>query len=280
MPERFEIIEKKELAPQIKEIDIYAPLIAKSAQAGQFVIVIPDEHGERIPLTIVDWSRNEGWIRLVFLEVGVSTIKLGLMNVGDKIYHVAGPLGNPSKVDYYGRVLVIGGGVANAALYPIARELRSKGNYVTAVIGARSANVLVYEDELKKVCNEVHVSTDDGSKGFKGYVSQLLDKILSENPHYDMAWIIGPAPMMKACAEVTKKHKIKAYASLNSLMVCGMGMCGACRIRVGNKVRFTCIDGPEFDAHEVDWDELINRLSMYREEEKKSLQILLNKLKG
>ena len=275
----YEILEKRVLASRIKEIRIYAPLIAKSAKAGQFVIIIPDKYGERIPLTLVDWSRSEGWIKLVFLETGVSTIKLGLKRVGDRVYHVVGPLGNPSKIDYYGKVLLIGGGVANAALYPIARELKRKGNYIVAAIGARSSSVLIYEDELRSICDEVYVSTDDGSKGFKGYVSQLVDELLRKNSRYDIAWIIGPAPMMRECSKVTKKYGIKAYASLNSLMVCGMGMCGACRVRVGGSVKFTCIDGPEFEAHEVEWDEMINRLNMYREDERKALQILLSRIR-
>jgi len=279
MPKVFEVLDKRRIAPKIIEIIIYAPLIARSAQAGQFVIVIPDEYGERIPLTLVDWSRDEGWIKLVLLEVGVSTIKLGLKRVGDRIYHVVGPLGNPSKINYYGRVLLIGEGVANAALYPIARGLKLKGNYIVAAIGARSSSALVYEDELKSVCNEVYISTDDGSKGFKGYVSQLVDELLRRNPHYDIAWIIGPAPMMKECSKVTRKYGIRTYASLNSLMVCGMGMCGACRVRVGGSVKFTCIDGPEFNAHEVEWDELINRLNMYRKDERRALQILMSKIK-
>ena len=148
-----------------------------------------------------------------------------------------------------------------------------------AAIGARSSSALVYEDELKSVCNEVYISTDDGSKGFKGYVSQLVDELLRRNPHYDIAWIIGPAPMMKECSKVTRKYGIRTYASLNSLMVCGMGMCGACRVRVGGSVKFTCIDGPEFNAHEVEWDELINRLNMYRKDERRALQILMSKIK-
>jgi len=279
LPEVFEILGKRRIAPKVTEMLIYAPYIAKSTQAGQFVIVIPDEYGERIPLTLVDWSRDKGWIKLVFLEVGVSTIKLGLKRIGDRVYHVVGPLGNPSKIDYYGKVLLIGKEVANAALYPIARELKLKGNYIVAAIGARSSSALVYEDELKSVCNEVYISTDDGSKGFKGYVSQLVDELLRRNPHYDIAWIMGPAPMMKECSKVIKKYDIKAYARLNSLMVCGMGMCGACRVRVRGSVKFTCIDGPEFNAHEIEWDELINRLNMYREDEKKALQILLSKIK-
>ena len=278
MLEHNEIIEKRELAPRIKELVVYAPLIAKSAKPGQFVIVIPHEKGERIPLTLVDWSKSEGWIKLVFLEIGVSTIRLGMLEEGEKIYHVAGPLGNPSKIEYYGSVALVGGGVANAALYPIARALRSRGNIVTAIIGARTASLLIYEEELREVCSEVHVATDDGSVGFKGFVSQLLDSLVQSGYKFDIAWIIGPALMMKACAEVTKKHNIRAYASLNPLMVCGMGMCGTCRVTVGGRVRFACFEGPEFSAHQVDWNELISRLGSYKEEEKLSLSLLYKNL--
>uniref|UniRef100_A0A7J3ZL12 Sulfide/dihydroorotate dehydrogenase-like FAD/NAD-binding protein n=1 Tax=Fervidicoccus fontis TaxID=683846 RepID=A0A7J3ZL12_9CREN len=274
MPEQNEIIEKKELAPRIKELVVYAPFIARSAKPGQFVMVVPHEKGERIPLTLVDWSEGEGWIKLVFLEVGVSTIRLGKLEEGDKVFHIAGPLGNPSVTERYGTAALIGGGVANAALYPIARVLRSKGNEVVAVIGARTASMLIYERELREVCSEVHVATDDGSVGFRGFVSQLLDSLVQSDYRFDVAWIIGPAPMMKACTEVTKRHGIRAYASLNPLMVCGIGMCGTCRVTVSGRVRFACLEGPEFDAHEVDWDELISRLNTYREEERLSLDLL------
>ena len=279
-PKKYEIIKKRNLTSNIKEICVYAPLIAKNVKPGQFVIVMSDENTERIPLTIIDWSKEEGWIKLVFQEVGASTIKLGMKNEGDSLYYIAGPLGNPSKIEKYGKVIMIGGGVANAALYPIARELKDMGNYVTAIIGARTAELLIYEKELKEVCSEVLVATDDGSKGFKGYVSELLDHHLSKNSSYEIAWIIGPAPMMKACSEVTKKYGITSYASLNSIMVCGVGMCGACRIKVGDKIRYTCFEGPEFDAHRVDWNELLKRLKMYSREEKLALDFLQREIRG
>jgi len=269
MPVRFEVLEKRELAPKIKEIVVHAPLVARSARPGQFVIIMVHERGERIPLTLVDWSRSEGWVKLVFLEAGASTTKLGALEAGDALYHVVGPLGRPSDVRPYGEVALVSGGVANAAIYPIAKALSEEGNEVHAVIGARSASILVYERELSEVCDSVRVATDDGSKGFKGFVSQLFDRLLSAGELKPGAsWIVGPAPMMKACAAVAAKHGVKAFASLNPLMLCGMGMCGTCRVTVGGRVRFACIEGPEFDASQVDWDELILRLRTYEEEEK------------
>jgi len=279
-PRKYEIIRKRSLASNIREICIYAPSVAKSVKPGQFVIIMSDENSERIPLTVIDWSKEEGWIKLVFQEVGASTIKLGMKDEGDTLYYIAGPLGNPSKIEKYGKVIMVGGGVANAALYPIARELRNTNNYITAIIGARTAELLIYEKELKEVCDEVLVSTDDGSKGFKGFASELLDRLLGKDSSYRIAWIIGPAPMMKACSEVTRKYGIISYASLNSIMVCGVGMCGACRIRVGGKIRYTCFEGPEFDAHQVDWDELLRRLTMYSREEKIALEHLQKEIRG
>lgn len=275
----YEVLRVKELAPNIKEMDVYAPLVAGSAKAGQFVIVIPDEKGERIPLTLVDWSSKEGWIRLVFLEVGVSTLKLGLKKRGDRLYHVAGPLGNPTHIKKYGKVVIIGGGVAIAAAYPVARALKDAGNYIISVIGARSANLLIYENEVRSVSDEVIITTDDGSKGLKGFTSDALRKLLEDGLKPDLVWMVGPAPMMRACTYVVKEFGISnAIASLNPIMVCGMGMCGACRVKVGGKIRFTCYEGPEFNALEVDWDELIARLKMYRHEEAEALKLFKSRL--
>ncbi|OYT52085.1 MAG: ferredoxin-NADP reductase [Desulfurococcales archaeon ex4484_204] len=273
----YEVLRKKILAPRIKEMDVYVPQIAKSAKPGQFVIVIPDEKGERTPLTLVDWNRDEGWVRLVFLEVGVSTMKLGMKEPGSTLYYVAGPLGNPTHVEKFGTVVVIGGGVAIAAAYPIARAFKEVSNHVISVIGARSANLLIYEELMRSVSDELHITTDDGSKGMKGFTSDALVALLNKGLKPNLVWMVGPAPMMKACSEVTKKYRIKAIASLNPIMVCGMGMCGACRVKVGGKIRFTCYEGPEFDANEVDWDELIFRLKMYQKEELEALKLFLSK---
>ncbi len=274
MYEKYQIIKNSELAPRIKEMDIYTPLIAKAAKPGQFVIVMPDEKGERVPLTLVDWNRNEGWIRLVFLEIGVTTMKIGMKKANEKLFHVVGPLGNPSHIEKYGTVVMVGGGVGVPALYPIARALKKAGNYIVSIIGAKTANLLVYEDKMREVSDELYVTTDDGSKGFKGFTTDVLRKLLEEDRKIDVVWSIGPAIMMKVCSDITRNYKVKTIVSLNSLMVCGMGMCGACRITVGGETKFTCVDGPEFDGHLVDWNELLLRLNMYRKEEEYALKRL------
>lgn len=263
----YAVIRKRVIAPNIVEMDIHAPKIAKAMKPGQFIMVMADERGERIPLTPVDWSADEGWVRVVFQEVGVSTIKLGLLNVGDRLFHVSGPHGNPTRVDRIGAIAIVAGGVAIAVARPIARAFKESGNYVVSIIGARNSKLLIYEEEIKRFSDEINISTDDGSKGARGLVSQLLEDLLQKGLRPDLIWIIGPAPMMKACSEIAKRYGIKAVASLNPIMVCGMGMCGACRVRVYNSVKFACFEGPEFDAWGVDWDELIRRLQMYREEE-------------
>jgi ferredoxin--NADP+ reductase len=265
------VLSKRALAPNIKEIDVYAPRIARAAKPGQFVIVMPDEKGERIPLTLVDWSASEGWVRLVFLEIGVTTHKLGLKEAGELLYHIADPLGNPTHVDKFGTVIVIGGGVGIPAAYPIARAFKEAGNYVISIIGARTSKLLVYEDRIREVSDEVHVATDDGSKGFKGFASDVLAKLLENDVAPNLIWMVGPALMMKSCSIIAKKRGVRAVASLNPIMVCGMGMCGACRVTVGGRTRFACFEGPEFEASEVDWDELLKRLNMYRNEEKEAL---------
>ncbi|MEM3974123.1 MAG: sulfide/dihydroorotate dehydrogenase-like FAD/NAD-binding protein [Ignisphaera sp.] len=271
----FEIINRKNLTEGIVEMDVHAPRVACAARPGQFVIVMACEECERIPLTLVDWSCRGGWIRLVFQEVGVSTYKLGMMDVGERLYHVAGPLGNPTHIDKFGTVAIVAGGVAIAAAYPIARAFKEAGNTVVSFIGARNSRLLIYRDHIAKISDEVHISTDDGSEGFKGFVTQLLEKRLADGFKPDLVWVVGPAPMMRSCSVVTKRFGVKTIASLNPIMVCGMGMCGACRVRIKNEIRFTCVDGPEFDAWDVDWDELLHRLSAYREEESYALKLFL-----
>uniref|UniRef100_A0A7J3MXM1 Sulfide/dihydroorotate dehydrogenase-like FAD/NAD-binding protein n=1 Tax=Ignisphaera aggregans TaxID=334771 RepID=A0A7J3MXM1_9CREN len=272
---RYTVLRKRILAPKIKEIDIYSPRIARAARAGQFVMVMVDRVSERIPLTIVDWDREDGWIRVVFQEVGVSTIKLGLVDIGEDLYHVSGPHGVPTHISRFGTVAVVGGGVAVAALYPVARAFKEAGNRVVAIIGARSSNLLIYEDKVRSICDELYISTDDGSRGIRGYVSSALEKIFSEGLKPDLVWIVGPVAMMKMCSSVARRYGVRAVASLNPIMVCGIGMCGACRVRVYGKTRFACLEGPEFDALGVDWNELELRLQMYRDEENISLRRFL-----
>jgi ferredoxin--NADP+ reductase len=267
-----EIITKRELAPKIKLLEVYAPEIAEKAKPGQFVILRVDEKGERIPLTLVDWEKQKGTITLIFLEIGVSTNKLGSLKVQEKILDMVGPLGRPSEIKRYGLVSVIGGGVGTASAYPITRALKEAENKVVSIIGARTAELLILEDEMKKVSDELYISTDDGSKGRKGFVSDVLKTLIKKGYNFDVVYAIGPAVMMRAVDNVTRPYDIKTIVSLNSTMVDGMGMCGSCRVTVGGETKFACCDGPEFDAHKVDFDELIKRQQMFLPKEKLALQ--------
>lgn len=269
---KFKIVSKEEIAPGIKRIVVFAPIIAKKARPGQFVILKVDEHGERFPLTLVDWNIGEGTITLIFQEVGVSTKKLGRLNSGDYIEDVVGPLGNPTEIEYYGRVVVVGGGVATGLIYPWVHALKKFGNHVTTIIGARTASLLLMEKELSELSDEIYISTDDGSRGVKGFTSDVLRMLLEKGEKFNLVMAAGPVPMMRAVAEVTRPYGIKTIASLNPVMVDGTGMCGCCRVTVGGKRKFACVDGPDFDAHQVDFRELMNRLQMYAEEEKVALQ--------
>ena len=262
----------KNLAPSIKRVVIRAPLIASKAKAGQFVILRVDECGERIPLTIVDRDPSEGLITLIFQEVGVSTKKLGSLKAGDYVMDAVGPLGNPTEIKNYGTVAIVGGGVGTALIYPWIKVLKAHGNHVVTILGARTESLLLLEDELRRLSDEVYISTDDGSKGFKGFTSELLKKLLEEGRRFDLVMAVGPVPMMKAVAEVTRPYGIKTIVSLNPIMVDGTGMCGACRVKVGGEIKFACVDGPEFDAHQVDFDQLMNRLRFYRDEEIRALK--------
>ena len=266
------VLVKKELAPQIKLIKVHAPDIVEKAKPGQFVILRIDEKGERIPLTLVAWENEKEAITLIFQEVGVSTIKLGMLKIGDEILNIVGPLGSPSDIKHHGSVAVVCGGVGMAAAYPIAKAFKEAGNKVISIVGARSKELLILEDEMKDVSDELYISTDDGSKGYKGFVSDVLKTLIEKGYQFDMVYAIGPPLMMRATSEVTRPHGIKTIVSLNPIMVDGMGMCGACRVTVGGRTKFACVDGPEFDGHLVDFDELIKRLRMYQPEEKTALQ--------
>jgi len=266
------ILTKQELAPQIKLLQIHAPEIAEKAQPGQFVILRVDENGERIPLTLVEWEKEKEAITLIFQEVGVSTKKLGTLEVGDEILDLLGPLGNPSDIKHHGSVAVVCGGVGTAAAYPIAKAFKQIGNKVISIVGARTKELIILEDEMKNVSDELYISTDDGSKGFKGFVSDVLKALIEKGYRFDIVYAIGPPLMMRATTETTRPYGIKTVVSLNPIMVDGMGMCGACRVTVAGQTRFACVDGPEFDAHQVNFDELIKRLRMYQTEEKLALQ--------
>ena len=279
MAKKFMVLSKKELAPQIKRIVVSAPLIAKKAKAGQFVILRVDERGERFPLTLVDWNPDKGTITLIFQEVGVSTRKLGKLNSGDYIEDIVGPLGNPTEIDKYGHVAVVGGGVGTALIYPWVRSLKKAGNHITTIIGARSANLLLLEKELSELSDEIYISTDDGTKGVKGFTSDVLKSLLEKGEKFNLVMAAGPVPMMRAIAEVTRPYGIKTIVSLNPIMVDGTGMCGGCRVTVGGETKFACVDGPEFDAHKVDFRELMNRLRTYQEEERIAFQRLMDRSK-
>jgi ferredoxin--NADP+ reductase len=268
----YKIVSKKELAPKIKQLEIHAPEVAEKAQAGQFVILRVGEVGERIPLTLVDWSKEKGTITLIFLEVGASTEKLGTLEVGGSIHDLIGPLGNPSEIKHYGMVCVIGGGVGTASAYPITRALKAAGNKVIAIVGAKTAALLILEDDIRKVSDELYISTDDGTKGQKGFVSDVLKTLIQKGYAFNVVYAIGPTVMMRAVAETTRPYNIHTIVSLNPIMVDGMGMCGACRVTVGGRTRFACVEGPEFDAHKVDFGELLKRQMVYVGEEKLALE--------
>ncbi|MCD6239695.1 MAG: sulfide/dihydroorotate dehydrogenase-like FAD/NAD-binding protein [Thermotogae bacterium] len=266
------IISKEEIANQTYSMYVHTPLIAKKCKPGQFVVIRLDEKGERIPLTIANFDRNEGNIRLVFQVVGKTTLKLSRYGVGKDISDVTGPLGNPSEISNYGTVVMVGGGVGIAPIYPIARALKEVGNEVITILGARSKSLLIMEEDLASVSDELLISTDDGSKGKKGFVTDVLKELLDSGKNMARVWAIGPAIMMRFISELTVKYGVPTIVSLNSIMVDGTGMCGACRVNVGGETKFTCVDGPEFDGHKVDFKLLMERLSTYKREEKIALE--------
>jgi len=232
------------------------------------VIVRVGENGERIPLTLADWEYDTHAITVVLQEVGVTTRKLGALEPGDMVLNLAGPLGNPSEIANYGLVAIVCGGVGTAASYPITKALKEAGNRVISILGARNKDLLILKDEMKKVSDELYISTNDGSEGTKGFVSDVLKTLIQQGYKFNLVYAIGPPLMMKSTAEVTRTEGIKTLVSLNPLMVDGMGMCGACRITIDGKTKFACVDGPEFDAHHACFDELIKRLKMYPAEER------------
>lgn len=268
----YEIVAKEVLSPVTKLMVISAPEVARKAKAGQFVIVRVVEEGERVPLTIADYDRDEGTITLIFQEVGKTTMHLGTMEVGDKLASFTGPLGKPTEIEHYGTVVCVGGGVGIAPIYPIARDLKAAGNEVISIIGARNVDLLFWEDKIRSVSDEVIVCTDDGSYGRKALVTEPLKELLEQRKDVERVWAIGPAIMMKFASLTTKPFGVKTIVSLNSIMVDGTGMCGSCRVEVDGETRFACVHGPEFDGHKVDWDLLLARLRVYLEEEKRALE--------
>lgn len=268
----FEIIEKKELAHTVYQFRIKAPLIARKRKAGQFVVLRMNEQGERIPLTIVDSNEADGTITIIVQEVGKSTAILCGMGAGDSILDVVGPLGKPTHIENFGVAVCVGGGIGTAPVLPIARALKAAGNKVVSIIGARTKELLILEPEMRDASDELHVTTDDGSYGHHGFVTQVLQKMIDEGVKIGCVVGIGPIPMMRAVSNTTKPYGIPTVVSLNPIMVDGTGMCGACRVTVGGKNQFVCVDGPEFNGAEVDFDELMLRNRTYFKEEKSAME--------
>jgi ferredoxin--NADP+ reductase len=266
----YRIVEKTVLGPGVKRLVVLAPRIASKSQPGQFVILRVDEKGERIPLTIVGEDTIKGTITLIMLEAGKTTRKLGAMKVGDSLVTLSGPLGKPTDVSNHGTSVVVGGGVGIAEAYPEAKALKESGNYVISIIGARSSELLLLEEEMNNVSDELYISTDDGSKGHKGFVTDVL-KILLDERDIDYVYAVGPTIMMRVVSDTTRPYGVKTVVSLNPIMIDGTGMCGGCRVTVNGQNRFACVDGPAFDGHLVDFHELMSRQRMFHDQEKCSL---------
>ncbi len=265
------IIEKKIVSPVVFILKVEAPEIAKKRKAGQFIILRTCDNGERIPLTIADADPNEGWIELVFQVVGKTTRLLSELNAGDSICDLVGPLGSPTHIEKYGTVVVVGGGIGIAPAHPISQAFKKAGNKVISILGGRNKELIIMEDKMRAASNEVFISTDDGSYGTKGLVTDIIKKLIDDGIKIDMLIAVGPTIMMKFVSLLTKEFNIPTQVSLNTIMVDGTGMCGSCRVTVGNETKFVCVDGPEFDGHKVNYDEMMNRQNMYRNQEKESM---------
>ena len=275
----YKIIEKRSLNPTVTLMTVEAPLVAKKAEPGQFIILRTDSEGERIPLTIADFDRNRGTVTIIFQIVGATTEKLNHKNEGDYIEDFAGPLGNPTRTEGLKKVAVVGGGVGCAIAYPIAKKLHECGAEVHSITGFRNTDLVILEDEFKKISDKYILMTDDGSKGEKGLVTDALKNLIENGNSYDEVIVIGPLIMMKFVCLLTKKYGIKTTVSMNPIMIDGTGMCGGCRLTVGGETKFACVDGPDFDGHEVDFDEAMERASMYKEFEKKQYEETCNLFK-
>lgn len=283
----YKIVKKEKLVEDIDRFYLKAPLIARKAKAGQFVVIRINEDGERIPLTIAGYNRSNGIISIVSMRVGKTTSLLSSLREGDNILDVVGPLGNASEIENFGRVICVGGGVGVAPIFPIARELKKIGNYVISIIGARSKDLLILKEEMEDTSDELYICSDDGSIGYHGFVSDFLKEYLEKNltdnadkkkdKRITRIIAIGPALMMASVAEVTKPFNIKTIVSLNSIMVDGTGMCGACRVEVGGKTKFVCVNGPEFDAHRINFELLLSRQKTYCDHEKECMDLYKHK---
>ncbi len=264
----YKILSKEEICPNQYEIRIDAPYIVRNAKAGQFIIFRAEANGERVPLTIADVDKEKGVLTLVFMAVGYSTKKLAALNVGDELPDIVGPLGRPTHIKKYGTVVCLAGGYGAAPCYLIAKAFKDAGNKVYMIMGARNKDLIFWADKMKEACTELFITTDDGSMGEKGFVTEVLERLIRAE-QIDYAIAVGPMPMMRAVAEMTRDKGIYTEASMNPIMVDGTGMCGACRVTVGGETKFACVDGPDFDAHKIDFDEVINRTRIYKDQEKK-----------
>lgn len=268
----YKILSKSFLTDSVFRMKVESPEIAKKRQAGQFIILRTNEGGERIPLTIADGNADEGWIELVVQVVGKTTHTLSKLEVGDSLLDLVGPLGRPTHIEKYGTVVIVGGGIGTAPSHPIAQALKEAGNEIIAILGGRSKDLIIMEDEMRAICDDVIVTTDDGSYGQKGLVTDALKKIIDDGKKVDLVVAIGPPIMMKFVSLLTKEYNIHTMVSLNTVMIDGTGMCGGCRVSVGGESKFVCVDGPEFDGHKVDFDEMMKRLQAYSKEEKQSTE--------
>ena len=266
-----EILEKRELGPDVHLYKFHAPDVAKYRKPGQFVIIRISEEGERIPLTIADVDQEEGSLTLIVQSVGKTTLEMSTMKVGDSIPDIAGPLGEPTHIEKVGHVVCVGGGIGTAPLYPVTHAMKEIGNRVTSILGARNADLLILEEEMRSVSDDLVITTDDGSQGKKGLVTDAIKELVEGGEKFDLCVAMGPPIMMKFVSLLTKELGIPTLVSLNPLMVDGTGMCGGCRVTVGGETKFACVDGPEFDGHLVDFDEMMNRLTMYKDQEKEAM---------
>ncbi len=276
----FEIVEKLQLNPTVIKISVYAPRVAQKAKAGQFVILRADADGERIPLTVADYDREKGTVTVIYQVVGATTMQLSKLNVGDCIPDFVGPLGEATEVEGLKKVAVVGGGVGCAIAYPVAKALREAGATVHSIVGFRNKDLVILEEDFRAVSERYVLMTDDGSAGEKGLVTNALEQLILNGERYDRVITIGPLVMMKFVAQLTKKYDISTVCSMNPVMIDGTGMCGGCRLTVGGKIKFACVDGPDFDAHQVDFDEAISRSRFYSEHESRARESacgLLNK---
>ncbi|HIS99139.1 MAG TPA: sulfide/dihydroorotate dehydrogenase-like FAD/NAD-binding protein [Candidatus Faecaligallichristensenella faecipullorum] len=276
----YQILKKESLNPTVTRMEVYAPFVAAKAEPGQFIILRVDENGERIPLTVADFDREKGTVTIIFQIVGATTYRLNLLNEGDSIHDFVGPLGTASHLDGLKKVAVVGGGVGCAIAYPVAKKLHQLGAEVHSIVGFRNKDLVILEDEFKAVSHVMKVMTDDGSYGEKGVVTVALKSLIESGEKYDEVIAIGPLIMMKFVCQLTKEYGIKTVVSMNPIMIDGTGMCGGCRLSVGGETKFACVDGPDFDGHLVDFDEAMERGSMYRDFERHAYEESCNLFKG